>query len=166
MKVPWTFFELQSGHDHIAKSTIFNFKKRAITPKTHNPESRFLCSARRLMLLYICAKFHENISNVFWVTERTWFCDRQTARAKIQVNLLHAEVSYIIHIACHWSSFPMLQVLATFWIAKIPIFFPFSNSQILPNHTRRTYVHQLMFTGLKHAIGLYCGIVWELFYNI
>ena len=25
-KVSWTFFELQSWHDHIAKSTIFNFK--------------------------------------------------------------------------------------------------------------------------------------------
>ena len=26
MKVPWTVFELQNGHDHIAKSTSFNFK--------------------------------------------------------------------------------------------------------------------------------------------
>ena len=30
------------------------------------------------MLLYICIKFHENISNGFWVTERTRFCDRCT----------------------------------------------------------------------------------------
>ena len=44
----------------------------------HNPELRFLRSARRLMLLYICVKFHENISNGFLVTERTRFCDRQT----------------------------------------------------------------------------------------
>ena len=30
------------------------------------------------MLLYICVKFHENISDGFLVTERTRFCDRQT----------------------------------------------------------------------------------------
>ena len=39
-----------------------------------------MCSARRLMLLYICVKFHENISNGFGVTEQTRFCDRQTDR--------------------------------------------------------------------------------------
>ena len=36
--------------------------------------------------------------------------------------ILHAEVSYIIDIACHWSFFPILPVLTTFWIAKSPIF--------------------------------------------
>ena len=55
-------FELQSGHDNIAKFTIF---QRAITPKIGSPELRFLRSACRLMLLYICVKFHENISNCF-----------------------------------------------------------------------------------------------------
>ena len=59
------------------KIYYFQFQ-RAITPKIRNPELRFLRSARRLMLLYICVKFHENISNGFWVTERTRFCDRQT----------------------------------------------------------------------------------------
>ena len=59
------------------KIYYFQFQ-RAITPKIHNPEWRILRSARRLMLLYICVKFHENISNGFWITERTWFCDRQT----------------------------------------------------------------------------------------
>ena len=39
--------------------------------------------------------------------------------------ILHADVSYIIDIACHWSFFPILPVLATFWIAKTPIFFHF-----------------------------------------
>ena len=52
-------FEIQSGHNHIPKSTIFQFQ-RAITPKICNPELRFLHSARRLMLLYICVQFHEN----------------------------------------------------------------------------------------------------------
>ena len=77
MKIPWMVFELQSGHNHIAKIYYFQFQ-RAITPKIYNPELQFLCSASRLMLLYICEKFHENISNSFWVTERTRFCDRQT----------------------------------------------------------------------------------------
>ena len=63
------------------KIYYFQFQ-RAITPKIRNRELRFLHSARRLMLLYICVKFHENISNRFWVTERTRFCDRQTTRAK------------------------------------------------------------------------------------
>ena len=59
------------------KIYYFQFQ-RAITPKIRNTELRFLRSARRLMLLYICVKCHENISNGFWVTERTRFCDRQT----------------------------------------------------------------------------------------
>ena len=59
------------------KIYYFQFQ-RAITQKIRNPELRFLRSARRLMLLYICVKFHENISNGFWVKERTRFCDRQT----------------------------------------------------------------------------------------
>ena len=59
------------------KIYYFQFQ-RAITPKIRNPELRFLRSARRLVLLYICVKFHENNSNGFWVTERTRFCDRQT----------------------------------------------------------------------------------------
>ena len=57
---------------------IYYFQFQRITPKIHNPELRFLRSARRLMLLYICVTFQENISNGFLVTERTWFCDRQT----------------------------------------------------------------------------------------
>ena len=59
------------------KIYYFQFQ-RAITPKTCNPELRFLCSARRHMLLYIYVKFHKNISKGFGVTERTRFCDRQT----------------------------------------------------------------------------------------
>ena len=59
------------------KIYYFQFQ-RAITPKLCNQDLRFLRSASHLMLLYICVKFHENISNSFWVTERTQFCDRQT----------------------------------------------------------------------------------------
>ena len=59
------------------KIYYFQFQ-RAITPKICNPELGYLRSAHRLMLLYICVKFHENISNVFSVTERTRFCDRRS----------------------------------------------------------------------------------------
>ena len=52
------------------KIYYFQFQ-RAVTPKIHNPELQFLRSARRLMLLYICVKFNENISNGFRVTEQT-----------------------------------------------------------------------------------------------
>ena len=43
---------------------------------TGNFDDDSIKNARSLMLLYICVKFHENISNGFWVTERTQFCDR------------------------------------------------------------------------------------------
>ena len=84
----------------------------------------------------------------------------------IQVNLLHAEVSYIIDIACHWSFFfSNITSFSYFLDRQNPDFFPFSNSQFLPNRTRLTYVHQCcgLISGLKHAIGPYCGIVWVLF---
>ena len=35
--------------------------QRAITPKVGKPELRFMCSASRLLVLYICEKFHETI---------------------------------------------------------------------------------------------------------
>ena len=55
--------------------------------------------------------------------------------------ILHADVYYIIDIACHWSFFPKLLVLATFWIAKTPIFFHFPTPNFCRTGTRRTYVH-------------------------
>ena len=59
---------------------IYHFQfQRTITLKIRNPELRFLHSSRRHILLYICIKFHDNISNAFWVTEWPRFCDRQTA---------------------------------------------------------------------------------------
>ena len=41
---------------------MFNVQ-RAITPKVGKPELRFMCSASRLIVLYICAKFGEIISD-------------------------------------------------------------------------------------------------------
>ena len=42
---------------------IFNiyYVQRVVTQKVGYPEPGFLCSAHPIMLLYICAKFHENI---------------------------------------------------------------------------------------------------------
>ena len=45
----------------MVEMAMFNVS-RAITPKVDKPELRFMCSARRLMVLYICVKFDENIS--------------------------------------------------------------------------------------------------------
>ena len=49
---------------------MFNVQ-RAITPKVGNSELRFICSTRRLIILYICMKFRENITKCIRVMERT-----------------------------------------------------------------------------------------------
>ena len=49
---------------------MFNVQS-AITPKIGKPELRFMCSACRLMVLYICVKFCENITNGIRVMEWT-----------------------------------------------------------------------------------------------
>ena len=43
--------------------------RNSTTPKVDQPELRFLCSACCLIVLYICEKFHNNISNGFQLTE-------------------------------------------------------------------------------------------------
>ena len=76
--------------------------------------------------------------------------------------ILHAEVSYIIDIACHWSFFfSIITSFSYFLDRQNPDFFPFSNSQFFVNRT-----HSTLITGLKHAISPYFGIGWVLFYNI
>ena len=47
-----------------------NNVQRAVTPKAGNSEL-CLCFAQCIMVIYICIKFHENISNSFQVTEWT-----------------------------------------------------------------------------------------------
>ena len=73
MKTSQTVLILQSGHEYVAETAILNVQ-RAITPKVCDPELRFLCFARCLMVLNICVKFHEIILNSFEVTERTRVC--------------------------------------------------------------------------------------------
>ena len=81
-EVSWWYLErfLSSERTRPYRKIYYFQFQRAITPKICNPELRFLCSAHHLMLLYICIKFYENISNSFGVTEQTWFCDRQNRR--------------------------------------------------------------------------------------
>ena len=50
--------------------TIVKFK-RGITTKLYRQELHFLCSACRLMMLFISMKFHDNILNGFQVMEET-----------------------------------------------------------------------------------------------
>ena len=57
----------------MVKMAIFNIQ-RAIILKVGKPELRFMCSARRLMVLNICVKFHENMSSGFNVMELTHNC--------------------------------------------------------------------------------------------
>ena len=59
----------------MVEMAIFNIQ-RAITPKVCNRELRFLRSVRRLMVLNICVKCHENTLNGFEVTERTHVCSK------------------------------------------------------------------------------------------
>ena len=56
--------------------TIYNVKW-AITSSVVQQELWFLCSANRLIVLYISVKFHEKISNGFSLTEPVQFCDEQ-----------------------------------------------------------------------------------------
>ena len=57
----WTRVHSRNGFD----------VQRAVTPKVGKPELWFMYSAHCLIVLYICVKFHENISNCFQLTDRT-----------------------------------------------------------------------------------------------
>ena len=48
--------------------TIYNVKM-AVTPKADNSELRFVCFTHRIIVIYICIKFQENIWYSFKVTE-------------------------------------------------------------------------------------------------
>ena len=63
------FHENMSGGFKVMERT--RNTQRAITPKVENPELRFMCSARRLMVFNVCVKFYENMSSGFKVMERT-----------------------------------------------------------------------------------------------
>ena len=56
--------------------------------------------------------------------------------------ILHADVSYIIDIACHWSYFSNITSFSYFLDRQNPVFFfPFPTPNFCRTGTRRTYVH-------------------------
>ena len=65
-----TVFNLQSGHEYIVEMATVNVQ-RAITPKVGKPELWSMCSAVHLIVLYICVRFGENISDSIRVIEPT-----------------------------------------------------------------------------------------------
>ena len=62
---------MSSGFKVMERTRKIVYTKRAITQKVEEPELRFMCSARRLMVFNVCMKFHENMSMGFKVMERT-----------------------------------------------------------------------------------------------
>ena len=68
MKISQMVFNLLSVHKYMVEMAMFNVQ-RAITPKVGKPELQFMCLACRLMVLYICVKFGENISDGIRVME-------------------------------------------------------------------------------------------------
>ena len=82
--------------------------------------------------------------------------------------ILHADVSYIIDIACHWSYFSNIISFSYFLDRQNPDFFSIYQLPIFaePVPVELMFTHSTVTTGLKHAISPYFGIVWVLFYNI
>ena len=61
----------------MVEMAMFNVQ-RAITPKADKPALGFMCSACCLMMLYICVKFGENISDGIRVMEQIQMMEAQT----------------------------------------------------------------------------------------
>ena len=62
---------MSSGFKVMERTRKIVNAQRAITQKVEKPELRFMCSARRIMVINVCVKFHENMSSGFKVMERT-----------------------------------------------------------------------------------------------
>ena len=68
-KISRNVFNLQSRHEYMIEMAMFNVSKG--NNSKSKPELRFMCSACRPIVLYICVKFRQNISNGIRVMERT-----------------------------------------------------------------------------------------------
>ena len=69
----------------MVETAMFNVQ-RVKTPKVGKPELRFMCSARYLIVLYICVKFRENISDGIRVMERTRMVEALADGRTLQVS--------------------------------------------------------------------------------
>ena len=63
-----TVFKLQKGHMYMTWLTSDNVQ-RVVTPNANNSELLFLYFANCIMVIYLCIKFEENISNNFQVLQ-------------------------------------------------------------------------------------------------
>ena len=67
----WNHFSSYRTGTHIWLRLLLTMFKGPKLKKQVSQELRFLCFANCIMVIYICIKFQENISNSFQVTERT-----------------------------------------------------------------------------------------------
>ena len=81
----------------MTRITFYNVK-RAVTPIADNSELWFLRSSHHIMVIYICIKFQENISDSFQVREITIFNVQMDIDVFVMgvfkvnlINLCHAE---------------------------------------------------------------------------
>ena len=93
-------FYLQSGYEFMVKIAVFNVQ-RTVIPKVGKPELRFMCSARCLIVFYICVKFRENITNGIRVIERTGVHGRNgyVQCSKVD-NSRSRQTRVMIHVFC------------------------------------------------------------------
>ena len=79
---------------------MFNVQ-RAITPKMGKSELSFMCSARYVIVLYICVKCCENIRDGISVMERTRVHDRNGYVQCSEVNnSKHMLTRVMVHVFC------------------------------------------------------------------
>ena len=84
----------------MVRMAMFNVQ-RAITPKVGKPELRFIYSARRLIVLYICMKFRENILNRFQLNKRIREHSRNGYVQCIKGNISKSRQTRVtVHVFC------------------------------------------------------------------
>ena len=102
IKISGMVFNLQSVHKYMVDMAIFNVQKnKKKKKKVGKPELWFMCSAHSLIVLYICVKFCENISNGFQHTEPTWLHGRNGyAQCSKGNNTKSKQTRVRIHVFC------------------------------------------------------------------
>ena len=60
MQISQRAVKLKSRHKYMKEFTVYNVQ-RAVSQKVRKQELSFLCSARPLMVLFSCVKFHKHL---------------------------------------------------------------------------------------------------------
>ena len=89
-EVSWKYLDRFSSYRADTKLQLSNLKLRIIK-KMYRQDLRFLCSARRLIMLYISMKFHENILKLF-VIERTQNYHSQISKGNNSKNVYTRDI--------------------------------------------------------------------------